>query len=80
MKFSQEQLAFIAKHFKRVGDVCAVRDGIVEYADPVWWRAEDGPVLVAGDQSTHWNNMIEFWDLYQIDEPKYEYRQIVYLD
>lgn len=82
MKFSQEQLEFIAKYFKPVGDIRAVRDGIVTINDPVWWRCECGPELVSGNfkPGSHWDNMLEHWQYYQIDEPKYEYRSVVYFD
>jgi hypothetical protein len=74
MKFGQEQLEFIAKHFKPIGDIRAVRDGIVEKSDIVWWRADYGPKSVTGfSEGQHWDNMLRGWEYYQIEEPKYGY-------
>lgn len=82
MKFSQEQLDFIAKHFvvKEGANIRALRDGIVEYGDMVWWRNNEGPKYVGSHTGTHWNNMRGCWQYYQLEEPTGKFVGYVYND
>lgn len=55
-------------------EVRTIRNGHqVDKDTKVWWRAADGPQQVTGNNGTHWENMRQFPEMYQLHEPKWTY-------
>ena len=70
--FTEEQLQELATIFglKKVEDVLPVRDGFVTKKTMVWWRCEEGPILIKTGEPTHWENIKEYPRVYQLNKPK----------
>jgi hypothetical protein len=84
--FTPDQLIEIATVFSLSLDkinlsskeYATIRDGnVIKKGDSVWWRSSNGPELVISSKDTHWDNIKNYPDLYQLTEPKTE---IIYLD
>jgi hypothetical protein len=76
--FTEEQLKELETVFgiKR-GKTLPVRDGVVTKESMVWWRCSDGPQHVLAGSETHWENIHDFPNAYQLAEPDVK---IQYLD
>jgi hypothetical protein len=75
--FTEEQLAELATVFGlERADTLPVRDGVVTKDMMVWWRGEKGKRRVSA--ATDWENIREYPDIYQLDEP--EVRSVEYVD
>ncbi|HET8687115.1 MAG TPA: hypothetical protein VFM18_10705 [Methanosarcina sp.] len=73
--FTLEEMIEIAQalkipHEHLLEQTLPVRDGFVKKGDKVWWRATLGPEHVISDSSTHWNNIKNYPDCYQLNKPK----------
>ena len=77
--FTEEQLQELAAIFglKKQDDVLPVRDGFVTKETMVWWRYEDGPILVKAGEPDHWDNIKNYPNVYQLKQPEV---QIKYKD
>lgn len=69
--FTEEQLQELATIFglTRQGDVLPVRDGFVTKETMVWWRCEEGPILVRAGDPTDWANIKNYPLAYQLKKP-----------
>ena len=69
--FTEKQLQELATIFglKKVEDVLPVRDGFVTKETIVWWRCEDGPLLVKAGDLTIWDNIKNYPHDYQLKQP-----------
>ena len=69
--FTEEQLQELATIFglTRQGDVLPVRDGFVTKETMVWWRCEEGPILVRAGDPNDWANIKDYPFFYQLKQP-----------
>ena len=70
--FTEEQLQELATIFglKKVEGVLPVRDGFVTKETMVWWRCEEGPILIKAGDPTHWENIKNYPRVYQLKKPE----------
>ena len=77
--FTEEQLQELVTIFglKKVEDVLPVRDGFVTKETMVWWRCEDGPMLVKAGNLVDWNNIKNYPNVYQLNKPPGRFEYVV---
>jgi len=69
--FTEEQLQELATIFglTRQENLLPVRDGFVTKEGMVWWRCEDGPLLVKAGNLANWDNIKNCPLAYQLKQP-----------
>ena len=71
--FTEEQLNEIATTcgLKRNEENLPVRDGIGTKHTDVWWRGEGRPERVIAGNSSHWHNIRNHPECYQLRRPNF---------
>ena len=57
-----------------------VRDGDVFEGEYVWWRSTRGPILVISSSNSHWENIKNYPECYQLKRPRVKQSFDSYLD
>ena len=81
-QFSNNELQELAEVFGLTfakKELLPVRDGYVFEGEYVWWRAEDGPELIAATGS-HWENIKNYPACYQLKRLRIKQSFDSYLD
>lgn len=75
--FTEEQLKELETLYGlvRAPNVLTISDGIVKPENKVWWKCEDGPILVTAKHD--WDNIKEYPELYSHAKPAIK---ITYVD
>ena len=74
--FTPEQLQELEERFN-LRPKTKVRDGFISRGDFVWWRGECGPEHVSSSNGSHWGNMLEYPNVYQIAKPVWVPEEVV---
>ena len=82
-QFSNNELQELAEVFGLTfakKEQLPVRDGYVMKGEEVWWRGEKGPKRVLSSAPTHWENIRNYPEYYQLKRPRIKQSFAGYLD